>query len=392
MVELGVGDGDPGLPAGQRTRGRRNRGAHGGERHIERGKDVLVEAPLALEQSVQRAEELTRLGALNHPVIVGAGHRHHLGDPQLPNPVVRDLGEFGGVVDRADRDDAPLARHQPGDRSRRTQAARIGKRDGGALERVREQLVGARPFHQRLIGLMELREAHGFGAMDHRHQQASAAILALDVHRQTEVDRPGAHSIRHAVGQDVGRGHDRVLLGRQRDGVTDQMSEGDLLGTPGRLERVIQLPAPGLQQGHRQLPEGRGGRDRETLGHVAGETCGGALDLDGARRERWVFRWLSGRSLDRGGGRLDRSGGYRCFWGADLSSRFAIGLSVYADDSALEEPPPFGRHRVGVAEELLVERLGEPGVGGFEDVGVHYAAAGSRSNGSGGEDRAPSRR
>ncbi len=51
------------------------------------GGDVLVEAVLAFEQRFDPAQEGARLGALDHPVVVGRGQRHHLGDAELAQPV-----------------------------------------------------------------------------------------------------------------------------------------------------------------------------------------------------------------------------------------------------------------------------------------------------------------
>ena len=47
------------------------------------GGDRLVEAVLALQQLLDPAQEGARLGALDDPVVVGRGHRHHLRDPEL---------------------------------------------------------------------------------------------------------------------------------------------------------------------------------------------------------------------------------------------------------------------------------------------------------------------
>ena len=49
----------------------------------ERLEHALVEAVLALEQLVDAAQERARLGALDHAVVVGRGHRHDLLDAQL---------------------------------------------------------------------------------------------------------------------------------------------------------------------------------------------------------------------------------------------------------------------------------------------------------------------
>src|SRR5581483_3473651 len=65
-------------------------------------------------------------------------------------------------------------------------------------------------------------------------------------------------------------------------------------------------------------------------------------------------------------------------------------VRVLPDQPALEQPPPLGPDRVGVPEELLVHRLGEPGVDGLEEIRIHgcstkktRAAPGVRSPGIG---------
>ena len=111
--------------------------------------DQLVEPLVALEQVVQGREERPRLRALDDAVVVGAGDGHDLADAELAEALVGHTAELDRVADRADRDDAPLAGHEPGHRGDRAEAARIGERHGGAGEIVRHELVASRLLDQR---------------------------------------------------------------------------------------------------------------------------------------------------------------------------------------------------------------------------------------------------
>ena len=155
--------------------------------------DQLVEPLVALEQVVQGREERPRLRTLDDAVVVGAGDGHDLADAELAEPLVGHAAELGRVADRADRDDAPLAGHEPGHRGDRAEAARIGERHGGAGEIVRHELVGARLLDQRLVGGVEGGEVEGVGALDHRHHQAAAAVLPLHVYREAQADALGLY-------------------------------------------------------------------------------------------------------------------------------------------------------------------------------------------------------
>jgi hypothetical protein len=87
----------------------------------------LEEVVLALKQFVYDAEECSRFGSLDDPVIVRARECHDLADAQLVDPLVGDGGELRWIPDSADGDDAPLASHEPRDRGHRTQTARISQ-------------------------------------------------------------------------------------------------------------------------------------------------------------------------------------------------------------------------------------------------------------------------
>ena len=78
-------------------------GDHGLE--AERLQHPVVEPVLALEQLVHPAQEGARLGALDHAVVVGRGHRHDLLDAQLLQRLGGDGGEARRIADRAGGDD-----------------------------------------------------------------------------------------------------------------------------------------------------------------------------------------------------------------------------------------------------------------------------------------------
>ena len=81
-------------------------------RNLEVAKNLLVESVFAFEQRLQTAQEGAGLGALHHPMIVGAGDRHHFAQAQLSPQLVGHAVILGRIVDGAGGDDRALARHQ----------------------------------------------------------------------------------------------------------------------------------------------------------------------------------------------------------------------------------------------------------------------------------------
>ena len=65
--------------------------------------------------------------------------------------------------------------------------ARIGERNRGAFKIGDGQLVGARARHQIVIGGQELREVHRLRVLDRRDFERARAVLARDVHRDSQV-------------------------------------------------------------------------------------------------------------------------------------------------------------------------------------------------------------
>ena len=140
----------------------------------ERLEHAVVEAVLALEQLVHAAQEGARLGALDHAVVVGRGHRHDLLDAQLLERLGRDLGEAGRVADRAGGDDRALPGHQPRHARHGADPARVGEADVGAGVGVGRQRVVARARDQLVVAGDEVGEAQLAGVLRAPAPPASA--------------------------------------------------------------------------------------------------------------------------------------------------------------------------------------------------------------------------
>ena len=191
------------LGAAAPERRRRGRGGVGGGDRAgvdaEVGGDRLVEAVLALQQLLDAAQEGARLGALDHPVVVGRGQRHHLRDAERRSRSGRGVRPLGRVGDRAGGDDRALPVHQARHRGDGADPARVGQRDVGALEVVGGELALARLGDQVLVVGVEAGEVEALGALDRGHHQAVRAVLALDVDGDPEVDRAALDRERLAV-------------------------------------------------------------------------------------------------------------------------------------------------------------------------------------------------
>ena len=230
--------------------------------------DRLVEAVLALQQLVDPAQERARLGALDDPVVVGGGHRHHLRDPERPDLLGRRVGPFGRIGDRAGGDDRALPGEQPRDRGDGAEPARVGERDVGALEVVGGELVLARLGDQVLVVGVEAREVEALGALDAGDHEAAPA-LALDVDRDPEVDARVLDHMRLGVDLGVAAAHHRPLDPGADDRPRDQVGERDL--HPAVLERAVDRLALRVQRVDRQRPERCRGGNRARLVHRLGE-------------------------------------------------------------------------------------------------------------------------
>ena len=145
----------------------------------ERAEDLVVEAVLAEQQLVHPLEELAGLRALDDPVVVGRGQRHHLADRVARDRVLRGALPLRRVLHRADADDRALALHQPRHRVDGADAAGVGERDRGALEVLDRELAVAGLADDLLVGRPERREVHRLGGLDAGHQQLTGAVGLL---------------------------------------------------------------------------------------------------------------------------------------------------------------------------------------------------------------------
>ena len=258
------------LDGGGRGGGGRARGV--AELGLEVLEERLVEAVLALQVGLDDLEELAGLGALDDAMVVGRRHRHHL----LGADHLADRAEPGRVADRAGGDDRALPGHEARNGGDRSDPAGVREREVGADEVVGGQLVLAGAGDQVAERVEELGEAEAPGVADDRDHQRAAAVLALDVDGDAEVDGAVVDAVRLAVDLVEVVGHDRHLLGRGAgDRVGDQVGERDLVAG------VLELLAAGVERRDGDRAERGGGRDRPRLVHVAGEHRRGALDERG---------------------------------------------------------------------------------------------------------------
>src|SRR5918998_5420651 len=104
------------------------------------------------------------------------------------------------------------------------------------------------------------------------YDQRAGAVLALDVHRQSEAEGSGYDALRLAVRLGEGVAHHRHVARGTDDRPGDDVGEADAL--PGRL----QLLASGVEHVDRNGAVAGGGGDGAALVHEAGEHGGGAAD------------------------------------------------------------------------------------------------------------------
>ena len=158
----------------------------------ERGENLVVEAVLALQQLVDPAQERPRLRALDHAVVVGAGHRRDLLHAELLQAVRVDRREPRRVADRTGGHDRALARHQARDRGHRAEPAWIGERHVGALIGVGGERVVARAGDELVVAGREGRE------VERRRRRGSRAPRATACRRGAPRPRRGRGSGRRA--------------------------------------------------------------------------------------------------------------------------------------------------------------------------------------------------
>ncbi len=233
------------------------------------GGDALVELVLALQQLLDPAQELARLGALDDAVVVGRGQRHDFRDAELLDPFRRGVRPLRRVGDRAGGDDRALAGEQARHRGDGADPARVGEADVGADEVVGGQLVLARLRDQVFEGRVEALEVEVLRALDRRDHEAVGAVFFGHVDGDAEVDRAVLDREGLAVAFLEGADHHRDLFGRLDDRPGDEVGEGSL--QPALFELRVDRLALGVERVDGDRPERGRGRDRPTLVHRFGE-------------------------------------------------------------------------------------------------------------------------
>ncbi len=257
-------------------------------------------------------------------MVVGGRDGHHAGGAHVP--------------DGAGGHDAALTDHQPGQRGGRAQGSGIGQGDRRARVVVGTEASVPGAGHQLLVAGMERGELHVLCSLDDRHHQEAATVRPLDVHRQPEVDGPRIDDVGFAPDVRERSRHARLLPGGAGDRVPDQVGEADL----ARRDELVQLASSRLEDLGRDVPERRGGGNRERGRHVGRQPGGGPAERGGARRR------LLG--LLRGGRRLR--------W----ADRFK------PPQPGVEQAPPLGLDAGRIGSVLLVDRCDVARVQPFEGV------------------------
>ena len=192
-------------------------------------------------------------------MVVGAAHGHDLADAEVTNAVLGNAAPLRRIADGADGDDGSLTWHQPGDGGDRADAARIGERQGRALELICSERIGARTFDEPFVLVPKLAEGQVRGVADHRDDERTRPILADAVHGKAKMRRTGYARRFAVVGAREVRRHRRARSGRARDCVPDEMGEGHLARVAARGESAIQLAPAALEDVHADGAK-RGGR------------------------------------------------------------------------------------------------------------------------------------
>ncbi len=203
-------------------------------RDPQRSEDGVVEALLAEQQRVDPAQEVTGLGPLDHPVVVGRGERHDLAHRVPRDGLLGCALPFGWVVHRTDPDDGALAAHQAWDRVVGADRPRVGEADRRALEVADGELVVSGSSHDVLVRRPERGEPHLLGALDGRHQELARAVRLLQVDGQPEVDVRRDDDVRLAVDLLEAVVHLGHRLERLHDGVADDVGERHLAAASAR--------------------------------------------------------------------------------------------------------------------------------------------------------------
>ena len=227
-------------------------------------------------------EELTRLRALDDPVVVGRRQRHHPADGVAADGVLGGALVLRRVLHGADADDRALAAHQARHGVVGADRARVGEGERRPGEVLDGELGVARLAHDVLVAGPERGEVHRLGALDVGHEELAGAVLLLHVDREPEVDVGrgdlGGLAVDH-VEADV---HLRHRLEGLDQRVADQVGERHLAAA-GAGQVVVDDDPVVPEQLDRDRPDrGRGG-DGQGVVHV-GDGAGGRAAEHGVRR------------------------------------------------------------------------------------------------------------
>ena len=285
----------------------------GARGHVHRGEDALVEAVAARELGVHEGQQAARRRALDDAVVVGGGEEHRLADAEGGQALGGDAAEFRRVVGGADADDEALADHEARHGRGGAQRARVGQRDGGALEVGGRQRRGAGARNEVLVSVDELGEGQRVGVVDDGDLQGVVALRVGHVDGQAEADvrellDGGLAALDRVAHVEVGH-----LAQRLHQGVADEVRERDLAADGARQVRVDEGPVfdqelgwdlalgGGRGDGERRLHV-LGGRARRRLEDVQLVVRGGALEEREGRSSVLLARVGAG-GLGDGGGR-----------------------------------------------------------------------------------------
>ncbi len=237
------------------------------------GEHSFVEVRAARQQLLQLGQELPTLGALDHPMVVGAGDADDLSHAEPGQRGRVGALVLRGVADPAGRHDQALAGHEPGHAELGSDGARVGQRDGRPAEVVRVQLVLPDLSDHVLVRSPEPGEVHGVRTLDVRDQEASRAVGLRHIHGQAEVHGVVADHVWIAVEFGERRLHRGHLLEGPDHGPSHQVGEADLAASAGAQETVDDA-AVLLEKLRRDEPERRGRGDGQAGLHVLDDPFG----------------------------------------------------------------------------------------------------------------------
>ncbi len=184
--------------------------------------------------------------------------------------------------DRTYRHDGALAGHQARNRGRGAHGPGVGQREAGPGQVVGREAAGSSTAHQVVVAAHEVGEIKFAGPAHDGHDEKRLAVSADHVHRQSQVDLGGLHSMGSPIDlREVGAER-RMNGGSLGNGVGDDVRQRQ----PGGRDSGVQLLSAGHQSLDRDLAEGGRGRYCQARGHVGHETRSDSLDRHRAGRSR----------------------------------------------------------------------------------------------------------